>query len=261
MESPLSSINPEELTRLKRPLSSPTSGGNSKRKKRSPASGGHHSQRKGFWTSLHKGVSRASMLSLTAPVSTEEEVSLFSKLLQDTRVTRSHGAVCFIKMAEIWNSEVILALQQDQEAGNQGVSLLPKTERQLRAFHRDVSQTLCVRRGAGFVEALSGVAAAGSPSLAPSAQGCLKVMRDMIAIMPGSSRPQAQLRPPAVTAPLRKTFSSVARDGGKFGRQGEGSKRCVPCGWKPAADGTGMGLTEHRKVCQVYQAKYPKKKK
>ena len=179
-------------------------------------------------------------------------MDLFNKLLLDKRVRSTQSkSIDFVTMAQIWNSEVIQSLQQEQQAGMQGVTLLPKTERQLRKFHHTVAQTICSRRGAAMAEALGNVASSSSPALAPSVQANLKVMQSLIATAPNRVAPSAP--PQASIVPTRKIFSSVKKDN-KMNRQGEGKKKCM-CGWGAAADGTCPGLTHLPSLyCQAWKA-------
>ena len=251
-------IQPGECSRLKRPLELSSSA--SKKAKGS----GHHSARKGFWTGQHKGVSRASYLSLTEPVDTPAELDLFDTLSKNPLVKMGTD-LDFVIMAKLWNNEVIRLLTVPQEAGMQGLDIRPKTERHLRAFHKEACQTICSRRAAGVAEALSGVAAADSPSMAPSAQACLGVMRSLITIANAagpSAPPRAATTAPTAAlnqaASTRRMFPSTVREN-KINNQGGGAKKCM-CGWRAAVDGTGIGLGQHRKLCVPYIAAHPKKK-
>lgn len=254
-------IQPGECSRLKRPLdqASPSSSV----AKRSKGSG-HHSTRKGYFTGQHKGVTRAPFLSLAEPVDTPEEISLFHTLSQDHQIKKGDD-LDFVIMARKWNEEVVRLMQQAQEAGMQGVTIRPKTEKQLRYFHKDLSQALCGRRSAGVTEALNGVAAAASPSMAPSVQACLGVIQSMVAMVkplkpmlgPSTSIPKAAPALHTASTSTRRLFPSVAKKN-KINNQGGGSKKCM-CGWRAAADGIGLGA--HRKKCEPYMSMHPNNKK
>ena len=250
-ESP-AMIQPGECSRLKRPLE-PSSPSSTAKKAR-----GHHSQRKGMWTSQHNGVKRATFLSLAEPVDTPEELSLFDTLSKLPQVKKGTD-LDFVVMSRLWNEELVRSVQQQQEAGMQGVPIRPKTKRQLRDFHKKLTQAICSRRGAGMAEALSGLADFASPSMAPSAQATLGVMQKMMAM----AKPVGPSIPPApcsfAGAEQRRTFASKAKVI-KSNKQGQGSKKCGGCGWSAAADGSGISLYKHRETCLPFIAKHPPKK-
>ena len=107
--------------------------------------------------------------------------------------------------------------------------------------------------------------------MAPSVQSTLELLQGIVALVPQTTRaptvgqsssgqevePSKDHAAPAVKK--RKLFASVAREVRPNDQGGAGKQKSCCCRWTAKKDGTGPGLSEHRKSCSVYQQKYSKK--